>query len=254
MENRNQQDIEDFGFILIRHVNSYESNMYWLEAYTSIRKIYPNVLIYIIDDNSKEEYLTEIPALHRCSIIKTDYPGRGEILGYYYFYHLHPFRKAIIIHDSMYVNRAISINNVQDISFLWSFQNSKMEDYNEVIHLLRQLKYKDELISLYNTQSRWFGCFGISSIITHEYLSTIVNKYNFLTLVHHITARPYRCALERVFAIIQFHHNENFGGENKVLFGDISQYMREYISPFGFRFGDYKKKKKILENTNAMII
>jgi hypothetical protein len=39
------------GFIILRHVNSEESDHYWKSAYESIRKYYSNPIV-IIDDNS----------------------------------------------------------------------------------------------------------------------------------------------------------------------------------------------------------
>lgn len=49
-------------FIVLRHVNSAQTNEYWQESYKSIRTHYPDTPIYIIDDHSSPEYVTPIPA------------------------------------------------------------------------------------------------------------------------------------------------------------------------------------------------
>ena len=47
------------GFIIIRHVNNDLTNKYWIHCYDCIRTYYPENSIVIIDDNSKQEYITE---------------------------------------------------------------------------------------------------------------------------------------------------------------------------------------------------
>jgi hypothetical protein len=51
-------DIPDYGFIILRHVRDELTNKYWQLSYDSIRNIYPDVKVVIIDDNSDNKYLT----------------------------------------------------------------------------------------------------------------------------------------------------------------------------------------------------
>ena len=48
-----------FGFIILRHVNNELTNKYWIKCVNSIRQYYPENNILIIDDNSNYEYITE---------------------------------------------------------------------------------------------------------------------------------------------------------------------------------------------------
>ena len=48
----------DFGFIILRHVNNKQTNQLWKINIKNIRKFYNNK-IYIIDDNSNEDFLDE---------------------------------------------------------------------------------------------------------------------------------------------------------------------------------------------------
>ena len=49
----------DFGFIIVRHVNSVSTNQYWKHAVRSVRKFYPDDPIAIVCDNSSPEFLVE---------------------------------------------------------------------------------------------------------------------------------------------------------------------------------------------------
>ena len=60
----------------------------------------------------------ELPNL---TYIKSEFPGRGEILGYYYFHKLKPTNNAIIIHDSVFINQHIEYNARNKCEFLWRF-------------------------------------------------------------------------------------------------------------------------------------
>jgi serine/threonine protein kinase len=82
------------GFIILRHVNDEITNNYWKLSYDCIRKYYPEHQVLIIDDNSNKEYLTEHP-LYKTTIINSEYPGRGELLPYYYYLKEKYFENAI---------------------------------------------------------------------------------------------------------------------------------------------------------------
>ena len=55
METQQNED-NDFGFIILRHVNSKQTDYYWKECYRCIRKLYPTQKIVIIDDLAKRDH------------------------------------------------------------------------------------------------------------------------------------------------------------------------------------------------------
>ena len=61
--------------------------------------------------------------LPNVTYIKSEFKGRGEILGYYYFYKLRPSERAIILHDSVFINEHIQHNSHNDCEFLWRFNS-----------------------------------------------------------------------------------------------------------------------------------
>ena len=149
-----------YGFIIIRHVNSAKTNNYWIECYKSIRKYYSNKII-IVDDNSKYDYVVmpEDLNIHNCEIIQSEYNLRGEILGYYYFHKTRPFNKAVVIHDSVFINKYIDYDNYGDIKFIWNFTSNWFNEGSEM-NLINNIKNGNELKKYYHMRELINGCFG----------------------------------------------------------------------------------------------
>jgi len=105
------------GFIILRHVNSALTNNYWIRCHGCIRIFYPEHPILIIDDGSDYKYVTDI-TLYKTTVINSEYPGRGELLPYYYYLHNKLFETAVIIHDSVFINTYIDLS-VNKYKFIW---------------------------------------------------------------------------------------------------------------------------------------
>jgi hypothetical protein len=101
----------NFGFIILRHVNSDLTNKYWIECYDCIRKFYLDNPILIIDDNSNYDFITE-KELKNATIIKSEFAkGKGEILPYYYYYKNKIADRVIFIHDSVFIQERIDFED-----------------------------------------------------------------------------------------------------------------------------------------------
>lgn len=192
------------GFILSRHVNSEKTNNYWKECINQIRKFYPTNYIIVVDDNSNYDFIDdENVDLTNCRFIQSEYPQRAELLPYYYFYKLKPFDTAVILSDSTFIrSKIVDENNTEDIRFIWSFNSCVKQDIGLEINLLRNLNHSEKLIEIYNNDSLWKGCFSVLSMIRHDFITRLVEKYNFLVLLDHIKCRHDRMCLERVFAVL----------------------------------------------------
>jgi hypothetical protein len=211
----------ELGFIILRHVNSSETNKYWIESYESVRKYYPECHILIIDDNSNREYLTNIK-LYRTTIVYGEYPGRGELLPYYYYLKYKLFDTAVIIHDSVFINSHIDFN-VDKYKIMWDFQHNwdQPEDETKMIKLFED----EELLKFYEDKSLWRGCFGGMSIITHDFLTSLNKKYDLSKLLDVVLTRYNRMSFERVIGcLLQKHY------KLQLLYGDILQYTPWNIS------------------------
>ena len=203
------------GFIILRNVHDKLTNIYWNHCYDCIRKYYPEHLILIIDDNSNYKYIQK-RVLYKTRIINSRHRGRGELLPYYYYLHNKLFDTAVIIHDSVFINRHID-TNVDKYKLIWEFEHysDQIEDETKMINLFNDV----ELLKFYQNKELWKGCFGGMSIITHDYLMCFDNKYDISKLLDHVLTRFNRCSFERVIACL-LQKNE----KKETLLGSIHSY------------------------------
>lgn len=243
------------GFIFTRHVNSNETNEYWKECIRCIRKHYQNNIIMVIDDNSSVEYITNDNVdLRNCFIIQSEYPKRGEILSYYYFYKYKLFDKAIIIHDSVFLQQDISqeVNSVNNVTFLWHFKNAYDDNLVKEMYFISQLKYNNtqenltKLTNIYLQRDKWLGCFGVMSVITYDFLNILVEKYNIFNLLNVIKTREDRCSLERIFAVLCYVNNNYFTNNSLSIFGEINDHRFLGMS-FHYNYHNYLIDKKTFD-------
>jgi hypothetical protein len=156
-------------------------------------------------------------------VIQSQYPGRGELLPYYYYLHHRVFDTAVILHDSVFIHQRID-TTVDTYAFLWEFEHGsdQIEDERAMIYLLND----PELSEFYENKDLWKGCFGAMTIIRHDFLSLVYRKYNMRELLNCILNRYNRCSFERILACILQKE-----GPKKTLFGNIHEYC-----PWGIQF------------------
>jgi hypothetical protein len=125
------------------------------------------------------------------------------------------FDVAVILHDSVFINAKLDLR-VDKYKFLWNFP-SDPEDSKYELTLLN-LFNDVNLITFYN-KKQWKGCFGAMTIITHDYLTHVNNKYDMTKLIDYIKDRHDRCCFERVLAcLLQIDYKQ------QTLFGCIHDY------------------------------
>ena len=203
------------GFIILRHVSSELTNRYWINCYNSIRKLYPENHVLIIDDNSDYKYISDEP-LYKTTIINSEYPKRGELLPYIYYLNNKLFDTAVILHDSVYINRYTTFT-IENYLVFWHFSHDwdQIEDETKMIKIFND----PELLKFYEDKSKWKGCFGVMTAIKHDFLTEINKKYDLNKLIEQVTSRNKRCCLERVFACLLQKEAPMVS-----LFGNITEY------------------------------
>jgi hypothetical protein len=212
-----------FGFIILRHVNSPKTNLYWNHSVQCIQRHYPYTKIVIIDDNSNPIFLKSECNTSEITIVNSEFKGRGEILPYYYLLKYKWFDNTVIIHDSVFINKRIHFEALsgKPVVPLWSFEANNYH-IPTVKRLATNLSNNNRILNLLSNtgipsiQKKWRGCFGAMCFINTDYLLSINTKYNLANLVHHIKCRDDRCALERILGII-------FASDISA-FGDIFKY------------------------------
>ena len=244
--------MDSYGFIITRHVNSEKTNKYWNKCVRCIRAFYPLRKIVIIDDNSNLDLVNADFEYSNIEIIQSEFPGRGELLPYYYFYKNYFFDNAVIIHDSIFFHKRINFEKLIGVKILplWHFDADK-ENISETliisnklsnkIEIQKKLTLNDHILGL--SHQHWYGCFGVQSFINYNFLKHIEKKYNLFNLLSIVKNRQDRCSLERIFGSI-FYTEENYNlTKMKSLFGNIFTHQK-----WKYTFDEYEndvKQKKI---------
>lgn len=220
------------GFIILRHVRCEKTNKYWIECYNCIRKFYKENTIIIIDDNSDYTYITNI-TLQNAIVINSEYKGSGELLPYIYYLENNLFDTAIILHDSVFIQKYINFPN--KAKFLWYFHHNWDNPYSEE-NVLKDCGL-DYFLEFYRNKSAWNGCFGAMTVMPHTILEKINNKYNLKNLAFVICNRDTRKCFERIIGA--FITSEGFvEPDNCSLFGEIHDYIR-----YGYTYEKYLEDK-----------
>jgi len=237
-------NINNYGFIITRHVNSEKTNKYWNRCIRCIRKFYPLKKIVVIDDNSNQDFVKAEFDYNNVEFIQSEYPGRGELLPYYYFYKHKFFDNAVIIHDSVFFHQRINFDNVKYKAIpLWHFNSDKenvdntyriASVLNNSYDITKQLTDKDVRVLGFK-KDMWFGCFGVQCYINHTFLSKMRDKYSLFNMLNVVTNRSDRCCLERILGIIFFGNQRNLYKRQSLL-GNIMTY-----SVWGYSYEQYCK-------------
>ena len=195
---------EKIGFIILRHVNSSITNHYWKECYRCIKTFYPRNRILIIDDNSNKTFLTNEP-LENTMIIQSEFPRRGEFLPYYYYLKTKFCETAVILHDSVFIKKYIDFT-VNNYKIIINFSKKDISDNESLPYQMNLLSAinNEKLTYFYNKKNldAWSGCFGSMSVIKYDYLKSIDSEFRLACLIPHITCRTARCAFERIIGCL----------------------------------------------------
>lgn len=253
--------MEDFGFIVLRHINNSTNSQYWRECVKCIRTFYNNKII-VIDDNSTIvcDLKSEEKEFDNILIEESEIKGCGEVYGYYYGWKYKPFKRFFVLHDSMFIKKKIDenkINNIKTVKFLWHFDKYLGKHRHEAninndnnlffIQFCNENKI-NEITELYYEKNKWYGCFGVSSFIHIDFLNQIFDFFGFEKTIQNVNCRAHREAMERVFALLCF-LLDNTLLNNPSLFGNI---LTDYTNAYMIKWQSYLSNIKI--NNNYTII
>jgi len=246
--------MNQFGFILTRHVNSESTNRYWNHSVKLIRTLYPRAKIVIIDDNSNQEFVKADFNYKNVEIVKSEFPGRGELLPYYYYIRNKYFENAIILHDSVFIHKRINFEFLrgEKVMPLWIFEQDA-ENLDNTLSIARNLNYSYDIgkalrvkdmktLVLEVPRAKWYGCFGCQAYINHGFLVRLEKTYGISSLVDTVKTRPDRCCLERILGCLFSRENPRVG-INKGLFGSIFKHYRGFEYSFDDYIADLKQGK-----------
>lgn len=244
-----------YGFIITRHVRSEQTNKYWNQCVKLIRYFYPLRQIVIIDDNSNQEFVKPDRDYMNVTVVQSEFPGRGELLPYYYLLKHRWFPNAVILHDSLFIHKHISFEKFNvPVLPLWHHPYDK-ENLPNILRIASVLTNKQEIMKLLNEKEEVISslsfvnnkfnlCFGCQCYIKLSFLDSLQHKYRITNLVHVVHNRPDRCSLERVLGAIfckEFHKLLQLGS----MFGDIQAYPNSFGYTFDNYMDDIKHKRRL---------
>ena len=209
----------DEGFIILRHVKSAYTNVFWVRCYRSVRAHHPRARICIIDDGSDTDYVTDEP-LENTIIVYSPYRGRGELLPYHYLIHNDWFSTAAVIHDSTYLNQPLDFM-IDKYKFLWTFNPS----FDRVVQIKQQMSRLDNSARIldYYKKNKSIGCFGAMTIIERSFLIEVDKVYGIDKLMDAVSGRSHRMDFERVLGgMLRSMH----ASKDDVVFGDIHAWQK----------------------------
>jgi len=234
----------EIGFIMVRCITNKLTAQYWYKSYLSIRKLYRFTPIVIIDDNSNQKFVdTNLEStLSNCRIIKSDHPASGEILGYFYYLKYKWFKKAIIIHDSVFIQNKINFDSCKNVKFLWQIDTKAYDNVSLETKLLKKLG--GPYLKFYE-QKNWKGCFGVMSVIEHDFLRKLSPIFK---LVDSIKTRFDRMCMERIFAVACFYHYPELMSDTSIM-GSIHSFPLGW----GYHYRQFEKDTKIRRNFPPLV-
>ena len=245
--------MSEFGFIITRHVNSEETNLYWNQCVKLIRTIYPFRKIVIIDDNSNQNLIKADHEYLNLTIIQSEYPGRGELLPYIYYLQYKWFSNAVIIHDSVFIHKKIPFDFfTAPVMPLWHNNSYLKLNVNNILRIASALTNNYEILNKINPSVNILGlnndkfnlCFGVQSYINLKFLELLQQKYKITNLINVIHNRSDRESLERVMGLL---FCQEFPSIMKIesLFGDI------FIKKHSFKY-NYTQYTKDFKNNRII--
>ena len=225
-------DKDKFTFIIPTRIDSHYQCSYLAIAIRQIQQFHPNNKIVLINDNSTIDIVSYLNHeltvnMNNITIKMCKYPGSAELIPYHDFLSNRYSDYAIILQDSFHLKQSLNLENItNDITFLWYATNHRLEwskiqepmtEYNidNDIHVHDDLivdfvnthahilipKFLSYFNRIYHKKDRWIVCFGIMSIISHDFLTELHEKTGILNLVSQIQNKRHRMVMESVFSI-----------------------------------------------------
>lgn len=215
----------ELGFIIPSYCDSDLHLAQLNRCIHSIRRFHPNETILVINDYSKVDISSITNQYNNIQIIDSPCKGAGDMVTYM-VYRDHPlFKKAVIIQDSMALEKKIDrLETIDTIQYLWYFTNHRLhwsiieEPQNEynishniknhddlVLHCIDTLVQKEDFKKfakdLYHEKDKWSGCFGCLSIVNYSFLEELNNKTGIIEILSQMNNNRLRRAAESIFAL-----------------------------------------------------
>jgi len=220
--------MDELSFFIIRKVRISKDNDIWKECVKNIRNFYKNEAIYIIDDMNDMRFCEIYEGFSNLHFLNTDndleIKGCGEFACFYYYHKLKNSKRAFFIQDSFFILKPIPFDNI-DIRFLFGFIDCN-EIYKSLVNnLILDLNEGHKIIE-YKYKYNWVGCFGVSCLISLDYLLYLETRYNLFVIIKDIKNKILREVFERLFGLLITYDKKGFN--NISIFGLKGKFDYDY--------------------------
>ena len=245
-------DIPKLSFFITRKINNFNDNFIWIECVKQIRCFYKYEPIFIIDDCNNQDIIVKIEnvkdlPVYNIHILNTDedpeIKGRGEFASFYYYRKMKNSSRALFIRDSFFLLKPLDDNIINncDIRLLFGFIDKEEKFKSLVNNLILDLNEGNKIIE-YKYKYNWVGCFGVSCLISLEYLMYLDKHYNFFIISNEIINKTMKEVFERFFGLLITYDKKNL--TNISLFGN-----KIVGNNYDLNYYNEKKMELIANNT-----
>ena len=226
----------NFAFIVTTKITNSTNRNLLLESIRHIRIIYPEHIIYLINDNS-DAVLFPLDELidYNIELIDSIVKNGGEINPYLFILdHRCKHHRLLYIHDSVVIKKNIDtiIKEKRDFIPIWYstkytwdniFISQNMDILNNMIFYgKKEIKLIDLLVSFKKSKNNFLVTFGAMGIFNKRFVEFIRDSTNFFSIVDNFKTRDTRCLFERILSCVYILlHNQMY---NKSICGDINHH------------------------------
>ncbi len=244
--NTNYYKYNKWAFIITTCIKKEKHINYLKKCIESIRQLYNEQHIYIINDNSDKNYdINEIiNNYNNIEVIESIVSGGGEINPYLFILDEKcKYDKLVYIHDTVFIKENIDyyINLHDEIIFLW-YSNHAI--FNDTINKIENkeifdnfyLYFSDRKIGLteyFNIlkKYRYFDVkFGSMAIITKRFMEKVDLISNFVETSKYFRKRINRSFLERLLTILYLFIYGQPYDINKYICGSINRHPDSFLN------------------------
>jgi hypothetical protein len=217
--------MDSFGFIIPSYCSSEIHLLQLKRCLDSIKKFHPEKQVIVIDDYSDVNLSENLKAYENVKIIISPIKSAGDMVTYKVFKDNPLFKKAIIIQDSMVLEKPlVEIENIKSISYIWYFTNHRLHwhkikepqtEYNKangirvhddaVIDTINRFVTKEDFkkyaLDMFMKKDKWSGCFGCLSIVDYDFIDVLNGKTGIVDLLTKMNDNRLRRVAESLFAI-----------------------------------------------------
>jgi hypothetical protein len=228
-------NIPDLSIFITRNVKNENDIYLWIECLKQIRFFYKYEPIFIIDDCNDTNLIVNINDIKNFSTLNVhilstdedkDIKGSGEFASFYYFYKLKVSKKALFIRDNFFLLKNIDNDIIDncDIRFLFGFIDNH-ETYKSLVNNITLSLNEGNNILDYKYKYNWIGCYGVSCLISLDYLIYLNKRYNFFIISNDINNKIMREVFERLFGLLITYDKKSFN--NITLYGHNITYNND---------------------------